>query len=529
MKRKTLSKILKTLVFAVGVATITAATSAEETQCAIINYTEEDLINNQKFLEELEQIEEEIPTFTNHELYEYLKKILDKDTITQNDLLKIKELRIDNLLDSNLSDLKYLTNLENLTIVNLGHIDLEDLKYNLSLTNLAINKTTITNTNYIPNGVNDLYLYEVEITDANFVLPYYLTEVRIYKTNFTNLTLKTPHYLNKFVLQGDAFLDLTVFKDCTNLRELGLAHCSNIKNAYILNEIKCIDTIRIDDYAAIWLTQDIFDKANANDYKTSDTDEIREEIIYLDKLANTLVPDLNISDEEKIRIITLYVIRKLNYDSDVSLELDNHEEKTTEYNAKPIYHALYSDNVICANYAALFQALANRVGLDTYQLFSDNHTWNMVNINGTYQCVDTTFLDSEVVAYKGVGRILSNTKDDTTESLIATNREEELQYYGFDLNDFEIVSSQSHLATHLPVENILKELNMGYVGKDNINVIITYKNKSYILNIKEFTTKLFFVMLLALNIISIKYLAKDIFKKEEIIENSPTLTLKKDQ
>lgn len=518
MKKKLLSLLLKTAIYSTSFAAITAATCLEEREIKTIEYTAEELEDNQNLLQEITRIQEETPVFQNEELFHKIQIIVGKDTITQKDLLKIKELTLGYLNNDDLSDLKYLQNLEDLTLI---EIDLNgtDLKYNLALTNLAVNDANIRNTNDIPNGVYSIYFNNSRILDTNFYVPYYITDISLIKTEFNNLTLKDSTYLKRFEMQGNGFLDLKSLENCTNLKEITLVSCPNVRNSSVLVELSKLSVIRIDDYAPIWLTKEIFENSNKDNNLLEETDDIKQEIIKLDTIADTLVPDKSISDAEKVEIITLYVLNKLNYDPDVINKVDNYKELVIKYNADPVTTTLENSTGICTSYACLFQALANRVGLDTYQLFSDVHTWNMVKENGEYYCVDATFLDVDYAMLKD-GMVLEGLPN-TPMSFISNGKADLLEFYHFDLNNVYGLESDSHKYKLLPVEPLLEEMNRGYVGEDNVNIIITYKNKNYILDTRSFQFKMVFGSIILLSTIALFHMINEEIDKK--------LELKKDE
>ena len=133
--------------------------------------------------------------------------------------------------------------------------------------------------------------------------------------------------------------------------------------------------------------------------------EINEE---LDGIMNELNLYDEMSDEQKRNIIVLYIVNHLEYDPEVSSELKdsknaNSEENLTKRNKKfykdgVLYGALESDTQICGNYAALFQALAERAGLESYYISADTHAFNLVGYTDEkgkkyYRFLDATFID----------------------------------------------------------------------------------------------------------------------------------------
>jgi len=57
------------------------------------------------------------------------------------------------------------------------------------------------------------------------------------------------------------------------------------------------------------------------------------------------------------------------------------------------YSLVCEGKTVCAGYAAVFQMLMNAVGIDTIEVTSSSHAWNLSNIHGVWYEVDTTWAD----------------------------------------------------------------------------------------------------------------------------------------
>ena len=154
--------------------------------------------------------------------------------------------------NNDLSDLKYLTKLSTLSIYD-NNINIEDIKYNQNLTFITLNNCTISNTKDLPNSIETMFIDDSTITDQEVIIPYYATNIYFKKSIANNIRLKNPQILEKLFITSDVMLDLNNLKDCTNLKELTIFMSSNIKNAHILRNLPSLESIYIDEYAAIWL------------------------------------------------------------------------------------------------------------------------------------------------------------------------------------------------------------------------------------------------------------------------------------
>ena len=183
-----------------------------------------------------------------------------------------------------------------------------------------------------------------------------------------------------------------------------------------------------------------------------------------DIVKNNLDINENSSDIDKLNTILLYILENFEYDEIVSNNnannIDDHNYVSSFY-TNGVMSALYNKkgNIICGNYAALFQALANRVGLTSYYVTSDNHAWNMVCFGNERYYVDSTWLDTGSVSVKG-GTFQIN-RYEKSEDAIRSGNGPSLDWY---LEHIYNVGDVSHMAHFIPsnsfdyVEYIPKEI-----------------------------------------------------------------------
>lgn len=516
-KKKKKFKIIKTagLLTATGLM-VAVSTFKETTPTSAVEYTSEELNDNKEYLSELEEIKNEEPVFNNAELYNYICKKYNKEYLYESELKLIYEINIDEeLTNTDLSDLKYLPNLQFLTIKN-NNIDLEDIKYNSKLRQLSIENCTIKNTSEIPNTTTYLLIQNSNIEDNNLVIPYYTSTLELLCNNFSNLTLKEPNNLKYLYIHGDSFLDLESIRGCTNLNHLALKRISNVKNAEVLLDLN-IKELELDDYSPIWITTNIFEKLNN---KNNNYDTYIDESKELDKIASSINKDL--SEEEIIKEIVIYVIDNLEYNH--SVVTPEGELYSKAYNNEPIRYALKQEGV-CINYCTLFQALANRCGINSYVLYSEKHGWNAIERDGELRYIDPTFLDEQAVIY-----LLSSLVGDlrTSKEILLEGDESNLYYYDFN----EVLEKELGLETH-KAENLPKEYNdnyrLGYVDESKNMQYITIKvgNKYYRCFRLEFILKMSIAYLLLHIIYTGKSLLEDKRKEKEIHKKALKMRNKK--
>jgi hypothetical protein len=502
MKKDTKYRLIRTVSELLVITTLATGISHTTTKIKypseVIPYTQEDTIHNLVFSEELSNIiNEEKITFSNPELETIVKKELG-GTITKEGLLSLNKLQILNTLSNNdLSDLKYLPNLTSLDIYD-NNINIEDLKYNQDLMFISFNNCTLSNTQYLPNSIETLFVDNTTITDKETIIPYYATHIYFKKSVANNIRLKNPSILEKLYITSDVMLDMNNLKDCTNLKEITIFMSSNIKNSHILGTLPSLESIYIDEYSAIWLDINTLSKLPLPD---EDKLIVGGLISKLDSIANTLIPDKNISEEEKIKRITLYLLEKLDYDHEAIEAPDELDDRVETYNVYPLSTSLEGDLGICINYSAMYQALSNRVGLDTYQLFNDVHAWNATKVDGEYKGYDLTYLElGPVVEIKNLNEfyMLSNT---TVEKMIQNGEENKLCFYEFDLDQ---ILDNNHIAEYTPEQIKDYILNIGYIN-DNSLIKILYKNEAKIFKMSTFMNSYIVLLLTTIIFETLKY------------------------
>ena len=120
-----------------------------------------------------------------------------------------------------------------------------------------------------------------------------------------------------------------------------------------------------------------------------------------DEIIRSFNLDESATDEEKINAVLIYCLENLEYDSEVASLLDSGRRDEVDYSAfyaeGSLYGALENDSQICGNYAALMKALLHRLGIDSYYLTSENHAWNLVEVDGEYYYYDATWLDQQMI------------------------------------------------------------------------------------------------------------------------------------
>lgn len=353
--------------------------------------------NNKEFEEELNILEQaDSITFTNKELYDIVAAKVNGNLTTEN-IKEIKTIVIDQRLSNqDFSDLKYLPNLRFL-IIKDNDIDSTDLQYNQELIGLKIERGSIKNTNNLPNSLINIRLSNTNVKDYYLSLPYNLEELTINRTPINSINAKNKESLKSLKINGDVYFSTECLQDLSNLWYLSIKNCSSLKKPEYLCNIPNLKVLLIDEYASIWLDEETLNKLPIFPLtKVSLNKKINE----LNKIADSLRDD-SLSDIELITKITEYLVNRYCYNKEVRDNTIIGRFTSTIDNVMPITSSLKNDDVICINYATLFQAIANRLDIESVLLINDIHAWNAYNIDGEYKRIDITNIDS-YLSKKGI-------------------------------------------------------------------------------------------------------------------------------
>ena len=109
-----------------------------------------------------------------------------------------------------------------------------------------------------------------------------------------------------------------------------------------------------------------------------------KEIEYIREYINTFINE-NIKEEmtyyDKIKAFHDHIVNNTKYDK------DNTEETYTAYNL------LKTGIAICGGYSDIMSIYLNTIGIQNYKITSENHIWNLVNLEGKWLHLDMTWDD----------------------------------------------------------------------------------------------------------------------------------------
>lgn len=189
--------------------------------------------------------------------------------------------------------------------------------------------------------------------------------------------------------------------DYLTVRATSIKDISPLKGMSIkfldLSDSLCIESLepimQINDLSNLYLqncdmllTEEIVDFIKQNVAENDiavDCLEIKKQI---KSIAEEIVSD-EWSDYKKISAVAGYIAKNMEYDCNIN----SNEDLLFEYNAHVLRYALQGIGS-CKNFATFFTVLLQEAGINAYEVYNDNHVWNMVELDGECYWIDGTGL-----------------------------------------------------------------------------------------------------------------------------------------
>ena len=114
--------------------------------------------------------------------------------------------------------------------------------------------------------------------------------------------------------------------------------------------------------------------------KIYDEEQIEFINTYINEFINTNI-NLSMNTYDKIKLFHDHIINKTKYDEDNTFE------------AYTAYNLITSGISICGGYSDIMSIYLNALGIKNYKITSENHIWNLVELDGNWYHVDVTWDD----------------------------------------------------------------------------------------------------------------------------------------
>ena len=342
-----------------------------------------------------------VSNFKDLELFPNIN-LLTLDDCSVNDYGNFNNRNIGVLTLKNMDiDCSKLVNLDikNITFDHCNLTNQEELQ-KLNLDSICVSYTKLDNIDFL-NGMSHLKSVELDNTnvgDYSSLANLKLDRLTISLCQVNDFDfLKDMKSLKNLNLSYTNFCDASVLSGLKKLTDLDISYTfvddiSSLKELNKLENLNIDSCKKVDDYSDIGsLGADSINKTNLEmDYNNDISDKIK-------KIYNSIGITDDMSDEEKVRMISIAVLKIMKYDY-------NNVNGTSYYNDNELKSA--SDGLgICSSYSGLTTALLDLAGINNYSLqgecvLDDSsmlHRWNIVEIDGKWVGLDTTFLDDDSV------------------------------------------------------------------------------------------------------------------------------------
>ena len=168
---------------------------------------------------------------------------------------------------------------------------------------------------------------------------------------------------------------------CPNIKVLRISHCPSVVDLSFIYELPDLQLVELDDCPGVSIELKDYLILNNIDNNISQNDIYAAE--QIDKIYNHIIKD-GMTDDEKIKAITLYMIDNFEFD----------EDETINSNIAPLETMTFKYKGVCAGYAYLADALLCKAGINSYYVVDKDHAWNLIEQDDKYYYLDTTYLDA---------------------------------------------------------------------------------------------------------------------------------------
>lgn len=302
------------------------------------------------------------------------------ETMKYSDMKKVKSLLVNIYDKCDYNCLNYFPNVENLVINDYG------FDYNLD------------------NVYGMKFKKDINIT-------YYLRSVYNFDYNFLHYQRRIAFFndissINKLIIDSDInwevqFIDWKCIEQLKNVRNLSiyLDLFANFK----FEDYSHLDTLELRGApydVGMYVSTDDIRRLNESgvEVKYDQLNDLNDINQKLDQIYTSLNINDSMDDFDKINKIVQYVLKTLEYDQKMK-EMNNDGLDTSEYTHSFyidgfLYGALEKETQICGNFSALTNALLKRANVNSFNIYSTNHMWNLIELEDYYYSLDTTALDN---------------------------------------------------------------------------------------------------------------------------------------
>lgn len=325
------------------------------------------------------------------------KNIVYLDGIEKLTSLSTACLSVNNIKD--ITPLKEVTSLQNLELRKNQIKDITPLKELTNLLNLYIGDNQIQDVTPVKKlvNLNSIYLQNNNISNINALSN--LTNLKFLQLSGNEInnidTLGNLTKLEDVSIENNQIVTIETLKKLSNLKKLSINN-NPINDISALTRLNNLEYLSFDGNSFnINCLKQIKSLKQVHAYGLDDLNKIFQVCDKADKIIKEIIKP-GMSELEKEKAIHDYIVLNAKYD------YDNYLKNTMPDDDHTLYGILINGIGVCDGYAEATQLLLNMVGIKCIVVQGQannnegwrNHAWNIVQINGGYYQLDTTWDDS---------------------------------------------------------------------------------------------------------------------------------------
>lgn len=201
-----------------------------------------------------------------------------------------------------------------------------------------------------------------------------------YQSHFSDDDVsRLPESIETISLDYALYLsDLSELPDlCPNLKRLTLDNCPSLDDISFIYRLPNLEYLSLNDCA--FVTPELIQYLDEVGIEHNITQSDLDAAMKTDQIIDEIITE-DMTDEEKIQAITFYVIDNYKY----------RVTKVMESNEEPLESMFENKGGVCASYAYLTNVLLRKAGIASYEIVSESHGWNLIELDGKYYYLDAT-------------------------------------------------------------------------------------------------------------------------------------------
>lgn len=302
-------------------------------------------------------------TIEDYQLKKYSKELMNSkidDTKDNDDLfLQYQE---EHIILANIDptvEKKYKIENNNIVDNNGNIISLKDKKDGIYFYHYKLSENILSTINLKDSQIDTIGLNGSAV--GNYIVDYL-------PSTLVNLSFKKCSFIT----------DLSKLPDkCPNIEFLDLTLMDSLRDLSFIYKMPKLKKLYISESANI--TTELVNYLEVNNIENNIGIFDIGASIRVDSIIDEIIKP-NMTDEEKIRAITLYVTNSINYNF----------YKASESNSSPLIYTLLFHEGVCTSYAYLTNVLLNKAGIDSFEIKNNDHAWNLIKLDDNYYYLDTT-------------------------------------------------------------------------------------------------------------------------------------------